>query len=274
MINQSLMAIGAHADDIEIWAGGTCLKYHGSGYGIVYVMSTNNMSGDLHFVDGDGVVVRHRCTPETMMPIRKSECDKAAAVVGATPIHLDHPQRHYSAADLSKVSEGYGVAAPAGLTLELPTIMMAHEDAASVRRVADLILKYRPEAVLTHAHITESPEHYGTAMLVMKGYLKAKAEGYTGWLLFWNEMLRCYDLRDTFRTWDSFVDITGLKKAKEDWIRCHLAMIPTPERMEYIDFADACGCELAETFAIGKFGTEIRPLGAFTEELYRNWRDR
>ena len=39
------MCIGAHADDIEFWAGGTCLKYLDKGYKIDYVMSTNNMSG-------------------------------------------------------------------------------------------------------------------------------------------------------------------------------------------------------------------------------------
>jgi LmbE family N-acetylglucosaminyl deacetylase len=115
-MNQSLMAIGAHADDIEFWAGGTCLKYHRAGYRIVYVMSTNNMSGGIKFVASGGKVVRHQATPETLMPIRKSECDTAAAVVGTKPIHLDHPQRHYTAPDLSKVEEGYGVPAPGGIT--------------------------------------------------------------------------------------------------------------------------------------------------------------
>jgi len=271
-MNQTLMAIGAHADDIEFWAGGTCLKYHRAGYRIVYVMSTNNMSGGIKFVASGGKVVRHAATPETLMPIRKSECDKAAAVVGTEPIHLDHPQRHYIAPDLSQVYEGYGVPAPGGIALHCPTILMAQEDAASVRRVADLILDHNPEAVLTHSHICENPEHYGTAMLVMKGYLLARDEGYAGWLLFWNEMTQVAALRDTYCSWDTFVDITGLREAKDDWIRCHIAMVPFPERMEYLDFSKACGCELAETFIIGKFGGELQPSGPFTEEISRNRR--
>lgn len=266
------MAIGAHADDIEFWAGGTCLKYHRMGYRMIYVMSTNNMSGHLHFVATGGKVVRHECTPETIMPIRKSECDQAASVVGTTPIHLDHAQRHYTAPDLSRVNEGYDAPSPEGIVLDGPTIMMAHEDAVSVRRVKDLILEHNPEAVLTHSHITESPEHYATAMLVMKGYLQARAAGYTGWLLFWNEMTQVSDLRDTFCNWDTFVDITGLREAKDDWIRCHISMVPCPERMEYLDFSKHCSCELAETFAIGKFGGELQPTGAFTEEINRNRR--
>lgn len=268
--SRSLMAIGAHADDIEFWAGGTCLKYHRAGYDIVYVMSTNNMSGGLHFVATGGIVVTKKCTPETMMPIRKSECDKAAAVVGTTPIHLDHPQRHYTAPDLSRVDEGYGVPPPSGIALKGPSIMMAHDDPQSVRRVADLILEHNPEAVLTHSQVTGSPEHYGTAMLVMKGYLLARAEGYRGWILFWNEMSQDTELRDTFRTWNTFVDITGLRKAKEDWIRCHISMVPFPERMDYLDFSEECGCQLAETFTIGKFGEEPQAIGEFIEEILRN----
>ena len=85
-------------------------------------------------------------------------------------------------------------------------------------------------------------------------------------------MTQVSELRDTFSTWDAFIDITGLREAKDDWIRCHISMVPFPERMEYLDFSKVCSCELAETFAIGKFGAELRPLGAFTEEISRNRR--
>ena len=35
-----IMAIGAHADDIECEVGGTCLKYRDAGYEVVYVMAS------------------------------------------------------------------------------------------------------------------------------------------------------------------------------------------------------------------------------------------
>nr|MBC8228344.1 PIG-L family deacetylase [bacterium] len=35
-----IMAIGAHADDVEIRAGGTLAKYHEMGYEVVYVLTT------------------------------------------------------------------------------------------------------------------------------------------------------------------------------------------------------------------------------------------
>ena len=53
-LNRALMAVGAHADDIEINVGGTCLKYHELGYEIDYVMSTNNFSGDWKLRQPDG----------------------------------------------------------------------------------------------------------------------------------------------------------------------------------------------------------------------------
>ncbi len=272
MISKSLMVVGAHADDIEFSAGGTCLKYHKLGYEIDYVMSTNNMSGHLHFVETGGVVVMHECTPETMMPIRKSECDKAAAVVGTVPFHLDHPQRHYTAPDLSRVTEGYDVPSPSGIRLQAPPIMNAHEDSGSVERVANRILEINPEAVLTHSQVTESPEHFATAMLMLKGYLQAKKSGYEGMILFWNEMYEVSLLRDTFAPWNTFVDISDYRDAKNDFIRCHIAMVPCPERMEYQDFSGRCGCALAEPFALGVFGSKPEPLGEFSEEIHRNFR--
>jgi len=54
MVNRSLMAVGAHADDIEICVGGTLLKYRDLGYEIVYVMATNNFSGRWSYARPDG----------------------------------------------------------------------------------------------------------------------------------------------------------------------------------------------------------------------------
>ncbi len=48
------MAIGAHADDIELRVGGTLLKYLDCGYEIAYVMSTNNFAGK-ELSDKEGV---------------------------------------------------------------------------------------------------------------------------------------------------------------------------------------------------------------------------
>src|SRR5690349_13163888 len=141
-----VMTIGAHADDIEINVGATLLKYHKMGYEVVYVMSTNNMSGITSEVQPDGSITRFKEAPIAMMERRKRECADAAGVLGAAPIHLDHPQRHCN----TGVGDGqtklrYGCALPEGVLEDVPTILTAAEDAASVEKLTALILEKDPE---------------------------------------------------------------------------------------------------------------------------------
>ncbi len=53
---QKVMAIGAHADYIEVSCGGTLLKCRDNKYEIVYVMTTNNMSGNVAELQDNGTV--------------------------------------------------------------------------------------------------------------------------------------------------------------------------------------------------------------------------
>ena len=130
------MLIAAHADDIEFNLGGTALKYHERfGYEIVYVQSTNNMSGNWnqHLEEGK----RRNTVPEAVLPVikrtedldtktrttfvpwyvimpqRKKECEQAAReFFGTEPIHLNHPQRHYTNVKLEQVELRYGAPRP------------------------------------------------------------------------------------------------------------------------------------------------------------------
>lgn len=267
------MSIGAHADDIEFSTGGTCLKYLDRGYAMDYVMSTNNMSGVFHVVEEDKTVTRKEAEPEVMEPIRKSEAAAGAAMLKTIPIHLDHPQRHYTGADLRRVHEGYGVPAPKGATLGRPSIMVAHADPEAVNRVKNLILERAPEAVLTHNLVTDSPEHYATALLVLLAYREALKAGYPGPLLFWNEFVQSTQLDKSFLLWDSFIDISGLRQRQFDLIRCHITMVPFPERMDYLDFTELTGIRDAELFKFASSISDFKPSGDFTEEILRNLRD-
>ena len=272
MTKASIMCIGAHADDIEFWIGGTCLKYLDKGYKIDYVMSTNNMSGQLHIVEKDNTITRKEAEPAQMEPIRKSEAAAGAAMLKTVPVHLDHPQRHYTGPDMRRVQEGYGVPVPRGATLGRPCIMVAYDDPKSVDRVKDLILERAPEAVLTHHLITESPEHYATAMLILRGYGKAVKAGYAGPLLFWNEFVQATELDMSFFLWDSFIDISGLRQRQFELIRCHITMVPFPERMDYLDFTKHTGIKDAELFKFASSIGDFKPSGEFTEEIKRNLR--
>jgi LmbE family N-acetylglucosaminyl deacetylase len=75
-----VMAIGAHADDITIWAGGTLKKLSSEGYGLICVRITDD------YADCIGL------SPEEAIKINQVEAENAYKALGAKEIiHLDYP---------------------------------------------------------------------------------------------------------------------------------------------------------------------------------------
>ena len=275
MSNKSLMGFFAHADDIEFAIGGTCLKYTARGYKVDYIMSTNNMSGEYHKVERDGSVSRIPCVPQEMEPVRKQEAAAGAACLGCVPLHLDYPQRHYYTENgqREKISIGYGMPAPQGVDCSLPNIMIAHEYKEEVTKVADLILERDPEVIFTHSCCSASPEHYATALLAAKGYAQAVKRGYAGDLFFMSEICESSFFLRNHIQWDSFIDISGCRQAQFDLIRCHISMVPVPERMDYLDFTPICGVKDAEIVTWFRCGSGKAPnvRGELSQELREHY---
>jgi LmbE family N-acetylglucosaminyl deacetylase len=266
MAKRTLMAIGAHADDIELNVGGTLVKYREMGYEIVYVMSTNNMSGGWSKLRPDGM--REMRTPpfNEIMPQRKLEAAVAAKFFGTEAIHLDHPQRHYMGKDGQVVELRYGNPKPDCVPSDTPTILTAHEDKSCVRKLAELMLKHQPEAVMTHGPIMVDMEHVGTCMLVTKAYLMAKESGFDGMLLHWSDLTPPI-FGDTFSRWDTFIDINhSCWKKKMQAIALHACQIPNPSKLDFPPRAETCGCLHAETFTICNQGG-IKSNCEFTAEI-------
>ncbi|HPN85245.1 MAG TPA: PIG-L family deacetylase, partial [Victivallales bacterium] len=246
-----VMAIGAHADDIEIQAGGTLLKYRDAGYEVVYVMSTNNMSGGVSEIMPDG---QRKTTKETTIPMmnrRKKECEKAAGILGTEPIHLDHPQRHYWNGS-ETVELRYGCSLPEGVPPNVPSIMTAYEDKVSVDALADLILKKNPECILTHPVAQVNVEHFSTCILATRAYWKAVAAGFKGGMLHWRE--HHTEFGDFYCRWETFVDYTPYLEKKMELIGAHRCQMPgyyLPDfghRVLALKWGTACGCGAAEAF--------------------------
>ena len=252
MKKQKIMAVGAHADDIEIGVGGTLAKFHAQGYEVVYVMSTDNMSGVAHELRADGSIMRTKETPLPMMARRKRECAEAAALLGTQPIHLDHPQRHYWAADGSQPEVRYGCPLPDGVAENVPTILTAHEDKQCRQRVVDLILEYDPACIFTHGLATYGMEHVGTCFLVTESYWEAVEAGFKGALLHWREDYTRFGPAND--KWDTFVDISSYLDRKMEILGKHACQMPTahlPEhghRLRSLKWGVACGCKAAEVF--------------------------
>ena len=271
MPKRVLMSIGAHADDIEFNTGGTLLKYHDLGYDIIYVMATNNMSGGWVKLKPDGGRESETCPYDQMMPQRKHEAAEAAArVFGTEPIHLDHPQRHYTDKNGDRVELRYGNAKPDCVAPDTPSILTAHEHSPAIQRVTDLILQHKPEAVLTHGPAMVDMEHIGTCLLVTKAYRNAMDAGHDGLLLHWLDYTPSI-FGDCFNRWDTFVDVSDTWERKFDAIELHACQLPDARRvLEFPDCSAACGCRHAETFTIGRRRKSLPPDAAFTFEILNN----
>ena len=249
---QSIMVVAAHADDNEVIAGGTMRKYYEQGYEIIYVMSTNNMSGANSTLGADGKIVSVSEPPEIMSARRKSECDAAAALVGTKPIHLDHPQRHYRDAAGKFHELRYGCALPPGVPAGVPSILTAYEDAAAVKRLTDLILQRNPACIITMGMGTNNIEHAATAMLAVKCFWQAVDKGFRGAMIQGREDYTSFG--DVNAKWDTFVDISDYVDKKMEMLAKHRCQMPTAHepdhghRLRVLKWGVACGCKAAEVF--------------------------
>ena len=285
-VKRRILAIGAHADDLEVNVGATLLKYYDLGYEIIYVMATNNMSGLVAELQDDGKVTYVVETPVPMMARRKRECDDAARVLGTTPIHLDFPQRHYFTGNERESLEAcYGSTVPEGVPENVPTILTASDNADCVESVCNLILEKDPECILTHGPIQQNIEHFATSLLVTRAFWKAVDKGFEGGLLHWVEAHTLHG--DFYTRWETFVDGTGYHDRKMELLCLHRCQMPTAHYPDYGHRllgewrGKVTGCEMAEPFtwvrkpvrrskAITGFMSPI--MGELTTELIHNSR--
>ncbi len=275
------MAVGAHADDIEIGVGGTLEKAFRHGYEIVYVMSTNNMSGAVSWLDEEGKQVTKQEANTQMIRRRKRECADAAREWNTEPIHLDHPQRHYTDENLERVDLRYGSPVPGAISGTPASILTACEFPEDIERVANLFLEKNPELVFTHPLATYNPEHFCTALLVANAYWKAVERGYRGGLLFWLEPETRFGA--AYLRWETHVDYSPYLDRKMELIGKHACQMPTAHlptfghRILGLEYGKACGCLAAECFIWAqrpdfREGGRFPSWGSITTELYKNGR--
>lgn len=267
---RKLMAVGAHADDVELRTGGTLAKYHAAGYEVVYVMSTNNFSGNWKVLTGQGKFMRKDPSHVELMPQRKLEAANGAKHYGTTPIHLDHPQHHYPLGGGDRAELRYGCKLPEGIEPDIPTIITAYQHEPSVQRVTDLILEHQPEAVFTHGTAARNVEHYCSCMLVTRGYWKAVDQGYRGLLLQWLEPTEMHGKLNS--QWDTHIDISAYQNHKRQAIAEHACQIPDVNMIDLPQWGPACGCEHAEVFKIIAGQRCPEPTEAFSYEITKHAR--
>ena len=269
-MKKHILAIGAHADDLELSMGGTLLKYRAEGYTITYLLTTNNMSGGYAWIDEKGKVCSRNPQPEEEMEIRKKEAENAAKeFFDTTVIHLNCPQRHYTGPDGKRIELDYGSIRPAWLKNETPPILLAHENKPLQKKVADLILETDPEVIISLAIGERNLEHAATGLLALSARKTAKQQGYDGCIILAMTPAP-YNIAPMYDRYDTFVDTTGFMEKKYELIRKHASQKPCPESLDFRDFSEGvkCGCETAEPFVIGEMAQW--KTGPFTVELLKN----
>ena len=258
-----IMAVGAHADDIEGNAGGTILKYRKLGYELIYVMSTNNMSGGWQSVDSEGKLISRNVPWFEIMPQRKLEAAKGAAYFNAELFHLNHPQRHYRDRNGVEHHLGYGTPPLNCVRENEHSILTAHESPDARKAIADLVERFKPEVVMTHNPIQVDMEHIGTSLLVTK---TLKECAYTGMILLWP----CVDAtpyRDTFNCRQTFVDISDYYEEKLETIKLHNCQMPIVSHLCFPPWEKGTGYKHVEAYAIVQEGSGA---GAFHDEILKN----
>jgi len=262
-MKKCIMAVGAHADDIEGNAGGTILKYKKLGYDLVYVMSTNNMSGGWQTVDSKGKITSKVVPWYAMMPQRKLEAAKAAAFFNAPVFHLNHPQRHCRDREGVQHYIGYGTKPVSCVAADQHSILTAHESAAARKAIIDLVRRFKPEVVMTHGPIQIDMEHIGTSLLVTKAL---KECAYEGMVLLWPSVDET-PFKEAYNCRGSYVDISDYYSGKLETIKIHNCQMPSVSHLCWPPWEKGTGCKHVEAYAVvqeGISGGELR------EEIIRN----
>lgn len=253
----SLVLIGAHADDIELHAGGLAASAAEQGRAVHFVMTTNNMSGNLLNQPGTSGPVR--LPPAQTQAIRVAEQRAAAEVVGAELHLLDYPQRHYWDGQQPISLSFHPIEHDQAVTASpLPPLIIAAQDDQAIDRMAALLVKLQPSTIVTHTVTDFDPEHHATASLVYQAFRRRRSDLAGATLLFWAPGTTSQGgmIRQSFDCVVPFGQSQFDQKMR--MLRCHASQM-TPRRLEMSERrARAWGAEIEAPFA-EPFTTVVNP---------------
>jgi len=233
-----IMVFGAHADDVEIMAGGAFAKYISEGYEGIYVNIINNTAGCLlekapgkwDFIKKepiDPVFDRSKTFPPDgleQIQMRTEEARKGAAVFGAEIVFLNFCelvtwQGRYR---LLFGTEQYYKYDPPGKTAI--SIATRHSDQINV--FVELFEKYQPEITIMHTMGGEKHDHGNSGYITYQAFKKAMSKGIPvgklwmhpdGWLL--DDEARNSGRGEP----DVIIDVTEANKIKYKALNQHLS---------------------------------------------------
>lgn len=261
-MSKILIAVAAHADDVELNAGGTVAKWAAQGGEVHILMVTNNCSGTIIPPNGDEKSAR-RINPKETMKIRRREQEAAAAIIGAKVHYLGLCQRHYWDEKQNRaVSLHFGGEAPAPEGIAgYPPLLVNYYNPEHVNRLADLLVGLKPQVVLTQPVIDLDPEHHAVACLVWQAFNQRRQELGGAALRFWSPGSSCIDgLFDP--GYDHIEDISDFYEKKLELCRAHASQM-TQIRWDMVEkrgrqFGEQIGVRHGEPFKTAHL--EFKPL--------------
>lgn len=176
-----IMVFGSHADDADEIGGGTLAKYVASGYKGVYVVSINNLDGcNLErtpwFFQGPNFSTssspfKYPVDALETSQIREEEARQAAAVYPATPVFINYkePTFYIGRKMVYYGEEQYQQYDPPGRQL----VPVATYINSEVDSVVDLLIKFKPDIIITHTLGGEKMDHGNVAYMVYLAVKKA-----------------------------------------------------------------------------------------------------
>ena len=250
-----LVAVAAHADDVELNAGGTIAKWARTIGPVHVVMASNNMAGR------PWEAIAERPQPgesyaEAARRIRHAEQDAAAAHVGATVHYLDHPQRFYSTEDEPIFLGFQPSTSPPGLVRGRVPLVLAAQHDESVESLARLLADLRPTLVLTQSPLDRDPEHHALASMVWRVFNDHRDELSRATLRVWEAGSSC-EIGMVPQPFDAYEDISDFYDVKLGLCGFHRSQM-IPSRWERVaaragQWGRHLGVRYAEAFCTAHF---------------------
>jgi len=181
-----ILVFGAHADDVEVIAGGTFAKYIAQGYEGVYVCVINNFAGNaLESIGGgttaEGIegkiftvsnsILSYPVDALETMQIRSEEAIAASEVFGSIPVFFDFREAFIWIGRKSCFigSDEFYQYNPPGRQV----MGIAADRGENINLIVNLLKKYQPEIVIIHTTGGEKHDHGNSGYLMYNAFKQA-----------------------------------------------------------------------------------------------------
>ena len=252
--SKTLVAVAAHADDVELHAGGFVARWVAGGGKVHIVMMTNNCSGELIPASGDEAQL-YRLPAVQCTALRHREQQAAAELMGAKLHHMGYCQRHYFNGERVVRLDFAGGDVPEGIAGH-PPLLIAFQQPEHIAKLSDVLVTLKPDLILTQTPIDLDPEHHAVASMVWSA-MESRTELVNTELWFWAPGTTCLSgVLDP--GYDRIEDITPYWEQKLKFCAAHASQMTKLRWQAITERATEYGRRIGVRWA-EPFKTAIKP---------------